>query len=292
MKVILGVDIGGSTTKVVAFEEKQRVLDCLQVRAGDQITSLYGAIGHILYKCHLTLRDVEAFVLTGVGATMVKGDIYGIHTYRVKEFEAIGRGALELTGLKETLVVSVGTGTAFVMASEKECRHIGGSGVGGGTLTGLASRLLGETHIDAIVAAAEKGSLRQVDLAISGFSWLPDREEKYNLSDTYPAGENESNQVLLTLPENLELCATKEDFALGLLNMVFETVGSLAAFACKNTEIREIVVTGSVAALPMAQKYLDGVGMLHNVRFIIPEQAIFATAIGAALQYFNLEERI
>jgi type II pantothenate kinase len=278
MKVILGVDIGGSTTKIVAFEEKQRVLDCLQVRAVDQITSLYGAIGHILYKCHLTLRDVEAFVLTGVGATMVKGDIYGIHTYRVKEFEAIGRGALELTGLKETLVVSVGTGTAFVMASEKECRHIGGSGVGGGTLTGLASRLLGETHIDAIVAAAEKGSLRQVDLAICDIS----------------------NEEIPSLPPHVtaanfgkvESTATKEDFALGLLNMVFETVGSLAAFACKNTEIREIVVTGSVAALPMAQKYLDGVGMLHNVRFIIPEQAIFATAIGAALQYFNLEDRI
>ena len=278
MKVILGVDIGGSTTKIVAFEEKQRVLDCLQVRAGDQITSLYGAIGHILYKCHLTLGDVEAFVLTGVGATMVKGDIYGIHTYRVKEFEAIGRGALELTGLKETLVVSVGTGTAFVMASEKECRHIGGSGVGGGTLTGLASRLLGETHIDAIVAAAEKGSLRQVDLAICDIS----------------------NEEIPSLPPHVtaanfgkvESTATKEDFALGLLNMVFETVGSLAAFACKNTEIREIVVTGSVAALPMAQKYLDGVGMLHNVRFIIPEQAIFATAIGAALQYFNLEDRI
>ena len=101
MNVILGVDIGGSTTKIVAFEEKQRVLDCMQVRAGDQITSLYGAIGHILYKCHLTLEQVTAFVLTGVGATMVKGDIYGIPTYRVKEFEAIGKGALELTGLKD-----------------------------------------------------------------------------------------------------------------------------------------------------------------------------------------------
>ena len=273
MKVILGVDIGGSTTKIVAFEEKQRVLDCLQVRAGDQITSLYGAIGHILYKCKLTLADVEAFVLTGVGATMVKGDIYGIPTHRVKEFEAIGKGALELTGLKETLVVSVGTGTAFVMASEKECRHIGGSGVGGGTLTGLSSRLLGETHIDAIVAAAEKGSLRKVDLAICDIS-----DEEIPSLPPHVTAANFGK---------VESTAAKEDFALGLLNMVFETVGSLAAFACKNTQIKEIVVTGSVAALPMAQKYLDGVGMLHGVKFIIPEQAIFATAIGAALQFLQ-----
>lgn len=42
----------------------------------------------------------------------------------------------------------------------------------------------------------------QVDMAISGFSWLPARAEKYNLSDTYHAGDNESNQVLLTMGEN------------------------------------------------------------------------------------------
>lgn len=273
MKIILGIDIGGSTTKIVAFEEKNRVLDTLQVRAGDQITSLYGAIGHILYKCSLTLSQVTAFVLTGVGATMVKGDIYGIPTYRVKEFEAIGKGALELTGLKETLVVSVGTGTAFVMASEKECRHIGGSGVGGGTLTGLSSRLLGESHIDAIVAMAEKGSLRQVDLAICDIS-----DEEIPSLPPHVTAANFGK---------VESTATKEDFALGLINMLFETVGTLSAFACKNTDIKEIVVTGTVATLPQAQKYLDGVGMLHGIKFTIPEKAAFATAIGAALLYFS-----
>ena len=273
MKIILGIDIGGSTTKIVAFEEKNRVLVTLQVRAGDQITSLYGAIGHILYKCSLTLSQVTAFVLTGVGATMVKGDIYGIPTYRVKEFEAIGKGALELTGLKETLVVSVGTGTAFVMASEKECRHIGGSGVGGGTLTGLSSRLLGESHIDAIVAMAEKGSLRQVDLAICDIS-----DEEIPSLPPHVTAANFGK---------VESTATKEDFALGLINMLFETVGTLSAFACKNTDIKEIVVTGTVATLPQAQKYLDGVGMLHGIKFTIPEKAAFATAIGAALLYFS-----
>ena len=273
MKIILGIDIGGSTTKIVAFEKEKRVLDTLQVRAGDQITSLYGAIGHILYKCNLKLSQVTAFVLTGVGAAMVDGDIYGLPTYRLKEFEAIGKGALELTGLKETLVVSVGTGTAFVRASQKECRHIGGSGVGGGTLTGLSSRLLNETHIDAIVAMAEKGSLRQVDLAICDIS----------------------NEEIPSLPPHvtaanfgkLESTAAKEDFALGLINMLFETVGTLSAFACKNTDIKEIVVTGTVATLPQAQKYLDGVGRLHGLKFIIPENAAFATAIGAALLYFS-----
>lgn len=272
MKVILGVDIGGSTTKIVAFEQSKRILKTLQVRAGDQITSLYGAIGHILYECDLTLGQVEAFVLTGVGATMVKGDIYGIPTVRVKEFEAIGMGAQELTGMQETLVVSIGTGTAFVRVSGKDCRHIGGSGVGGGTLTGISSRLLGETHIDAIVAMAEKGSLRQVDLAICDIS-----DEEIPSLPPHVTAANFGK---------VESTATKEDLAAGLINMVFETAGSLAAFACKNTEIRKIVVTGTVATLPQAQTILDGVAMLHGVEFIIPEQAAFATAIGAAALYF------
>lgn len=50
----------------------------------------------------------------------------------------------------------------------------------------------------------------QVDMSISGFSWMPDRAEKYNLSDTYHAGDNESNQVLITTAENAGLYATAE----------------------------------------------------------------------------------
>lgn len=56
-------------------------------------------------------------------------------------------------------------------------------------------------------------SMGQVDMAISGFSWMPDRAEKYNLSDTYHAGDNESNQVLLTLKENEGLYATAESLS-------------------------------------------------------------------------------
>lgn len=45
-------------------------------------------------------------------------------------------------------------------------------------------------------------SMGQVDMAISGFSWMPGRAEKYNLSNTYHAGDNESNQVLIVTVEN------------------------------------------------------------------------------------------
>lgn len=50
----------------------------------------------------------------------------------------------------------------------------------------------------------------QVDMAISGFSWLPSRAENYNLSDTYHAGDNEDGQTLITTKENAGKFPTAE----------------------------------------------------------------------------------
>lgn len=52
---------------------------------------------------------------------------------------------------------------------------------------------------DACQTAVTMGT---VDMAISGFSWTEKRAENYNLSDWYHAGDNEDNQILITLKEN------------------------------------------------------------------------------------------
>jgi len=60
---------------------------------------------------------------------------------------------------------------------------------------------------DACQAAVGTG---KVDMSISGYSWTADRESKYNLSDYYYAGENETEQVLITLSENAGKYTTTE----------------------------------------------------------------------------------
>ena len=268
MSVVLGIDVGGSTTKIVAYENK--IIGMLQVRAGDQLTSLYGAIGHFLNIHQLTLPDVKKIVLTGVGASLIQEDIYGIPTEKIAEFEAIGKGALLLSGERRALVVSMGTGTSYVDAAPEKITHIGGSGVGGGTLVGLSSKLLGVTDIDAIIALAEKGSLANVDLSIGEIS----------------------NQEIPNLPENITAAnfgkikstASKEDLALGLMNMIYQTAGVLAAFCATGRGIRKVLFTGSVADLPQADELLQAVAALYpDLEFIIPENATFVTAIGAAI---------
>ena len=158
MDVILGIDIGGSTTKIVGLDTRANVLSMLRVRAGDQVTSLYGALGNYLTSNRLALSDVKRVVLTGVGASYVEGDIYGLPTYKVDEFSASGTGALALSGQSSAVVVTMGTGTAFLHAGPEGVRHLCGSGIGGGTLGGLCHKLVGMERFGQIKKLAERQS--------------------------------------------------------------------------------------------------------------------------------------
>jgi len=271
--MVLGVDVGGSTTKIVGFSGADLV-GTLQVRAADQITSLYGAIGNFLRKYGKSLNDVSQIALTGVGASFIDEPIYGIETRKVDEFLAVGHGALHLTGLKEALVMSLGTGTAIVRAAEDGITHIGGSGVGGGTILGLASRMIGKGDIDAILALAEDGRLENVDLSVRDI-----------LGGDIPS-----------LPPNLtasnfgkiKSTASEADLALGIVNMVFQTAGMLAVFAAQRDTIRDVVMIGMLSTFPQAMGIHKSFHPLSGLNFIIPEHSVFATAIGAASRDFGV----
>lgn len=62
---------------------------------------------------------------------------------------------------------------------------------------------------DACPAAVASGKAK---MAISGFSWKKDRAENYNLSDYYYAGDNEKEQVIVTLKENEGKFTSAADF--------------------------------------------------------------------------------
>ena len=266
MSIILGIDVGGSTTKIVGLNGK-KCIDMLQVKAADQITSMYGAIGNFLRRLGKSPSDVSDIYLTGVGATFVDEHIYGIRTHKVSEFDAIGHGAIYQTALKEALVVSMGTGTAFVKVTADGVAHLGGSGVGGGTIIGLASHMLGKNDIDAILAIAENGTTKNIDLAVSDIICKDIK--------TLPADLTASNFG------KLKSTASDSDIALGIINLVFETVGMLSVFALKNDSIKDVVLTGTLATFPQAKPIFSKFNMMTELNFIVPDNAIYTTALGA-----------
>ncbi len=167
MNVIIGIDVGGSTTKIVGYYEDGKLIGREQVEAADPLTSAYGALGKFVNENKLSLAQVKQIVLTGVGASLFKDEIYGIPARQVDEFQAIGLGGLALSKKEEGLIVSMGTGTAFVRAGKDGIRHIGGSGVGGGTVLGLCSKLCNARSFETVVDMAHRGDLKKVDLNIS-----------------------------------------------------------------------------------------------------------------------------
>ena len=83
-----------------------------------------------------------------------------------------------------------------------------------------------------------------VDMSISGYSKTDERAENYNLSDFYYAGDNETQQVLITLAANEGLYTTAESVA-GL--KVGAQAASLQANLCTNQlPNTELVIFGDL----------------------------------------------
>ena len=270
MGVILGIDIGGSTTKIVGLRTDGSVISMLRVRAEDQVTSLYGAFGNYLKSNGLTLKDVCRVVLTGVGASFVEGDIFGLPTCRVDEFQASGAGALALSGQDSGVVVTMGTGTAFLWAEAgKQVQHLCGAGIGGGTLGGLCHKLVGMERFGQIKKLAAQGNLNHVDLTIKDIT--PD-----------PAATLDPDMTA-SLFGNLSEDATPADLAAGAVHLVLQSIGTMTVLACQSCRTQTVILTGSMTTLDQAEPNFAAFEKLYGIRYIIPENATFATAIGAGL---------
>ena len=141
VKITVGIDIGGSTTKIIGIRGDE-IITPMIVKANDPIASLFGAFGKFIDQNALSLGSIERIAITGVGSSHVDKSIYDIETIKVQEFLCNGYGGLHLSGLKSATIVSMGTGTAIVRACNGDIEHVGGTGVGGGTLLGLSNRML------------------------------------------------------------------------------------------------------------------------------------------------------
>lgn len=269
MAHIIGIDVGGSTTKIVGLRDGV-LLSPLMVTAADPVTSLFGAFGKYVYDNNIALTDIDQVMLTGVGSAGVETPIYGLPTAQADEFEADGLGARHDSGLERLVVVSMGTGTTLVRVDGDTIAHIGGLGMGGGTLQGLSQLLLGTSDVRRVVELAARGDVERVNLLIK--------------------------DICATHLEGLPLHATASlfgkvrqggveacDIAKGLICMVLETIGSCAVLSQSAGGIKDFVLIGNLTRLPECREVFPMMEDLYGVRFHIPEHAQYCTALGAAL---------
>ena len=270
MGIVIGIDVGISTTKIVGIKNG-KVSAPIRITAADPITSLYGAFGKYLHDNDIDLNDVEQVMLTGVGAAYIDQPIYGLPTAKSQEFIADGLGARFESKLDHTIVVSMGTGTSFVLCDGNEMRHIGGIGVGGGTLAGLSRLLLNTSDIKAVSALAMQGNTKNVHLLIGDISAEP-----------LPNLPMDATASILAKAQS---DAAKEDVAAGIISMVLQTIGSAAWLSSRGSDIRDFVLIGNLTLLPQCKDVFPPLEKLYNIRYHIPKYSQYCTAIGAALSY-------
>ena len=275
-KVVVGIDVGGSTTKIVGFRRdagSETLIAPLFVQATDPITSIYGAFGRFTMENGLSLDDIDKVMMTGGGSSFRSQPIYSLPCNNVSEFECIGLGGLYLSGLDEAIVVSMGTGTALIHSKKVDdatmVKYLGGTGVGGGTLLGLTQKLTGVGTVEHIEKMCEEGDISKVDLRISDIS----------KNRTY---ENMKDNLTVSNFGKLSDIATPEDIALGVANMVAETIAMVAVFAARGCGVKDVVLTGNLSTIAPIRQTFEGLDQF-GVNFIIPENAQFGTVIGAAL---------
>ncbi len=270
MGIVVGIDIGGSTTKIAGFD-KGEMLKPVQISTSNAVASVFGAFGKFLYDNKLDLKDIEQVNLTGVGSSCVDQAIYGLPTYSVDEFTANGvGGGYFVDGKDEFMVISMGTGTSFVGVKNGVPRHLGGIGIGGGTINGLSKYLLGTNDIDRVIEMAEQGDIRRIDLRVGDISVNP--LPGLNLDITASNFGKSSSR------------ATSEDKAAGIVHMVVEDICQTAALIARGTNIKKFVLIGALTHFPVCEDVkVEIKSMNPDYEFIIPEIGEFGTAIGCAL---------
>jgi len=259
MKETIGIDFGVSAVKIIRTDGEEIV-------AASRIDSAVFSSNDL---ADLITPQVSHIASTGIRADRLSGYFHGIPIVQIDEFTSGAMGALRLSGLKHVIVTSIGTGTSFVGASSNgNIKHLGGSGIGGGTLIGLCESIAGCTDIPKLAKMAEIGDLQKVDLCIRDVTdhdiiGLPPYTTVANFAGR---GEN----------------ASVNDLVKAVFNMVVQTIGMLSVFAARIWETEDIVLIGSPAELPIVKQLISMVEMLHGVQFHIPVNAAFAAAYGAA----------
>lgn len=264
--MIVGIDIGGSTTDAVLLNGGEIIV--VTIETGDPLAAAAGALGKLLSTADGALANIRVIAASGGGARCLQDQLFGVPVVKVPEITAIGVGGSTLAERKESLVVSLGTGTALVSVRGEQIEHVGGTGVGGGTLLGLARHLLGVSRLDTLEQMAAHGDLSHVDLTVGDITGGP--------VGIVPASATASNFG------KVRSDPTPADKALALVNMVAEVTFTLSMMAARARHHQDIILTGKLTRIKPLRERVEAMQSRRGENIIIPLYAEYATAIGAA----------
>ena len=263
MKTYLSIDRGASNTDFVVVDSNYKILfkKCITSRHWDRIIKTYREI--------LNELSPDYFVFTGP-PNNIPTEIEGLFSH-ADEMKSIAFGGAHAASRERCIVVSMGTGTAVALFDYGKVTHIGGTGIGGGTMQGLGKLIINETDPLIINKLAQKGKSSELNLVLSeiGYSEVGFLNNNLTVSNF---GNLKSKE--------------KTDGAAAIQCMIAEVVGVIASLTARQYHLEEdIVITGNLANSAYIRDQLNKVGDLYKTKFIFPENPEYLTAIGAVRSF-------
>ena len=264
--MILGIDFGSSNVDAVLMHGKK--------------IAMHRSIEADLFNKDFFFRGfpiekIKKIKVTGAYSGKAGKKLFNLNVRKVDEIKAIAVGGKFVSKKSNALIVSMGSGTAFVSVKGNKFRHIGGTAVGGKTLMNLGRLLIGDDNVLILEKRAKYGKAERVDLT---------------LKEIYPKG-------IGLLPSNATAShfgslknPNKDDLSAALFNLVGQVVGSIAGFASKAFNQKTIVFTGHLAESRLIKEIIEKrIFWLGKAKTVFPKNSGIATAIGAALAWLFIE---
>ncbi len=204
----MGIDAGSSLVKLAYFEGNRFHFKKYPYYNIEELSNWLNA-----------LHPNIVIGLTGGRSERIKQLVnYKINTFN--EFDSLEKGLESVTDLnpdkKKSIIVNVGTGTSIFMYDSSNLKRVGGTGLGGGTLMGLAKLLTNEENYYSITEASKKGNRAFIDLFV--------RDLYENDSKPLNGDLTASNFGKLDGVQN----HNKEDILAALTRMIAENIALLA----------------------------------------------------------------
>lgn len=263
------LDCGGSTLDIVLWKEKTPHHLASREISSRQLTS---AVLSVILKRFCP--DAKTLAVTGGKSLFFPRVLNGFQLKAVPEIAAIGAGGNWVCPKQKLVVVSMGTGTCLVGVDRNGAsRHLGGTGVGGGTLVALSKALLDLKQPEALADLYNRDLKSKIDLSVA--------EIIGGDLEGIPGHKTAANLAKMTVNNN------RAEIASGLINLIAQSIGMTAVMAARYWRADKLILSGKLTRLLPIVENIKETAALYDLDCIVHSSSPHLTAIGAGLVFLN-----
>jgi len=267
------IDFGGTVTDLVLRRPGQSDVLLALPSASPEPAVAEALLDRLCERAGASARaELGLIAVTGGRSWQLPDALGATRVVKVDEPIATAVGGLLEDAPSPAIVVSLGTGTGIVLADPPSPpQRLVGSGIGGGTLLGLAKLLLGTTDVKQIGELAKRGDVTRCDLTVGdilGGGIGP-----------VPAEATASHFARVARPDTA--VPRPEDIAAALTNLIGQSALRLAFEAARFHQARSIVLLGHTLDVPGFRDAIERIPLLDRSYVRIVSEPGFAVARGA-----------